>query len=105
MTDARLETSLDAFEVLTPPNPDYRELVRSIRAPILLVIGDAGVVSVETARELHSLNPLLRYELIPDVGHGLPYDKPDTLGEMVKGYLRSETEVTSPCRNIGEEGQ
>lgn len=33
---------MSAFEVLTPPNPDYRELIQSMRAPILLVIEDKG---------------------------------------------------------------
>ncbi len=89
MTDARLQTSLEAFEVLTPPNPDYRELVSSIDAPILLVLASSGIVSVEAARELQSLNPLLRYELIPDVGHGLPYDKPEHLGEVILSFSRS----------------
>lgn len=89
LTAARFQTSLDAFEVLTPPNPDYCELVRSIRVPILLVIADKGIVSVETARELQALNTLLHYELIPDAGHGLPYDQPERLGEVIKSFLRS----------------
>lgn len=65
LVDARLQTSIGAFEVLTPPNPDWRELVGNIGAPMLLLIGDRGIVSVETARELQSLNPLLHYEQIP----------------------------------------
>src|SRR6185295_826463 len=66
ITDARLQTQISAFEVLTPPNPDYRELVSAISVPALLVIGDNGVVSFETARELQKLNQRLRYERIPD---------------------------------------
>ncbi|OKO83922.1 hydrolase [Bradyrhizobium sp. NAS80.1] len=89
MTDARLQTNIGAFEVLTPPNPDYRELIGAISVPILLVIGDNGVVSVETARELQGLNQRLRYELIPDVGHGLPYDRPDDLAAAVRSFLES----------------
>jgi N-formylmaleamate deformylase len=87
--EARLRTATSAFEVLTPPNPDYRELVSTISVPSLLVIGDNGVVSVETARELHGLNQRLRYELIPNVGHGLPYDKPDELAAVVRTFLES----------------
>jgi len=91
MTDARLQTSLNAFEVLKPPNPDYCELICSIGAPTLLIIASNGVVSVDAAAELLSLNPLLRSELIPDAGHGLPYDKPEFLGEIIKCLLRRET--------------
>jgi pimeloyl-ACP methyl ester carboxylesterase len=89
LVDARLQTSMSAFEVLTPPNPDYHELIRSIRAPTLLVIGGKGIVSLDTARELQELNPLLRYELIPDGGHGLPYDQPERLGAGIMAFLRS----------------
>jgi pimeloyl-ACP methyl ester carboxylesterase len=89
VTDARLQTQISAFEVLTPPNPDYRELVSAISVPALLVIGDNGVVSFETARELQKLNQRLRYERIPDVGHGLPYDQPDRFAAVVGSFLQS----------------
>jgi pimeloyl-ACP methyl ester carboxylesterase len=89
ITDARLQTQISAFEVLTPPNPDYRELVSAISVPALLVIGDNGVVSFETARELQKLNQRLRYERIPDVGHGLPYDQPDRFAAVVGSFLQS----------------
>ena len=86
---ARLQTHIHAFDVLTPPNPDYRELIRSIRTPILLVIGGRGLVSLETAQALQCLNPCLSYEVIADGGHGLPYDQPERLGARVKAFLRS----------------
>lgn len=88
ITDARLQTQMSAFGVLTPPNPDYRQLVSSICVPILLVIGDKGVVSVETAQELQNLNPHFCYEQIPDAGHGLPYDQPDRFAAVVRSFLR-----------------
>ena len=90
MAEARLHTSLNAFEVLTPPNPDYRQLVSAIEVPTLLVIGDKGnVVSLETAAELRRLNPRLRVEQIRDAGHGLPYDQPERLAATVRSFLRS----------------
>lgn len=89
LTDARLQTHMSAFDVLTPPNPEYRDLVRNLRAPTLLVLGSKGVVSLETARELQNINPCLRYEMIADVGHGLPYDRPERLAAVVKSFLRS----------------
>jgi pimeloyl-ACP methyl ester carboxylesterase len=89
MTDARLQTSMNAFEVLAPPNPEYRALVGAICVPVLLVVGDKGVVSLETARELETLNPRLRCERIPDAGHGLPYDQPHRFAAVVRSFLRS----------------
>jgi pimeloyl-ACP methyl ester carboxylesterase len=89
MTAARLKTRIAAFDVLTPPNPDYRQLVSTTRVPILLVIGDKGVVSLETARELQRLDPRLRVEQIQNAGHGVPYDQPESFEAVVKSFLRS----------------
>lgn len=89
LVDAKLRTSVNAFQVLMPPNPEYRELITNIDVPILLVLGDRGIVSLDTARELQSLNPSLSFELIRDAGHGLPYDEPDRLGAIVESFLRT----------------
>jgi pimeloyl-ACP methyl ester carboxylesterase len=89
LAEARLQTRLSAFDVLTPPNPDYLRLVRTICVPILLVIGDAPVVSMETARELQSINPRVRVEQIRNAGHGVPYDQPDRLAAAVGCFLWS----------------
>lgn len=98
LTEARLQTHIGAFDVLTPPNPEYHGLVSAIDAPILLIIGDNGaVVSPETARELQKLNPRLRIEQLQDVGHGLPYDQPDRFEAVVKSFLRSMAAATHPC--------
>jgi N-formylmaleamate deformylase len=90
LAEARLQTRMNAFEVLTPPNPQYRELVNAIHVPVLLVIGGVGgVVSLETASELQGLNPRLRVEQILDAGHGVPYDQPERLAAVVRSFLAS----------------
>jgi pimeloyl-ACP methyl ester carboxylesterase len=89
IVSARLQTRLSAFDVLTPPNPVYQELVASIDVPILLVIGDGGVVSLETARELQGLNSGLRVEVISNAGHGLQYDQPERFEAVVRDFMRS----------------
>jgi pimeloyl-ACP methyl ester carboxylesterase len=87
---ARLQTSMRAFEVLTPPNPDYMQVVGGIEVPGLLVIGgSAGVVSPEVAAELQHINPQLQVEQIPEAGHGLHYDQPERFAIVVKSFLRS----------------
>jgi pimeloyl-ACP methyl ester carboxylesterase len=87
--EARLKTRMAAFEVLTPPNPAYRDVVRAIDVPTLLVIGDRSpVVTLEMAMELRSLNPRLRIEQVRDAGHALPFDQPERLGEVVVPFLR-----------------
>jgi pimeloyl-ACP methyl ester carboxylesterase len=89
LADARLKTRLDAFDVLTPPNPEYRRVVSAIAVPTLLVIGDSSpVVTLEMATELRSLNPRVRIERIRDAGHGLPFDQPERLGAVVAAFSR-----------------
>ncbi len=89
VAEARMKTRICAFDVLTPPNPEYHRLVSAIDIPILLVIGDNGVVSLETAQELQNLNPRLRVEQIKDAGHGLQYDQPERFEVVVRSFLRS----------------
>ena len=86
---ARLQTSMAAFDVLTPPNPDYKQLVSEIDVPSLLVFGDKGVVLPVVAQELQHLNPRFRVAQIPEVGHGLHYDQPERLAAIVRSFIRS----------------
>lgn len=89
LAEARLQTRLSAFGVLTPPNPEYHQLLSTIRVPILLVIGDAPIVSFETARELQKLSPRVRIEQIQNAGHGVPYDQPERFEAVIRSFLRS----------------
>jgi N-formylmaleamate deformylase len=86
---ARLQTSMNAFDVLTPPNPDYMQLASSIDVPTLLVIAENGVVSSTLAAELQCVNPKFQVEKIPKAGHGVHYDQPERFAAIVKSFLRS----------------
>ena len=87
---AQLQTRMSAFDVLTPPNPDYKLVVSKIDVPTLIVLGDAGVVSISAAEELKRINPLLQIEQIANAGHGLHYDQPERFSTVVKSFLRSK---------------
>lgn len=90
LVQARFQTSMRAFEVLTPPNPDYVQLINTLDVPSLLVIGDVGsVVSPEMAAELAGLNQRLEVVQIKEAGHGVPYDQPDRLSAVIQAFLRS----------------
>jgi N-formylmaleamate deformylase len=89
IAQARLQTSMAAFDVLTPPNPDYRQLVSSIAVPGLLVFGDKGVVSPAVAEELQRLNPGFQVQQIPEAGHGLHYDQPERFAAIVRSFIGS----------------
>ncbi|ATB33592.1 alpha/beta fold hydrolase [Melittangium boletus] len=89
LAEARLKTPLGAFDVLTPPIPDYRAVMSAIDVPSLLVIGDSSpVVTIEMATELRELNPRVRIAQVQDAGHGLPFEQPERLGEVVASFLR-----------------
>lgn len=86
---ARLQTRQQAFAVLTPPNPDFRELVRQMLAPVLLIIGgEGGVVSREAAEELQGLNARLHIEQIRKAGHGMHYDYPERVAAAVQAFFQ-----------------
>ncbi len=86
---ARLQTSMAAFDVLTPPYPDYKQLVSAINVPGLLIFGDKGLVSNLVAEELLRLNPGFQLARIPEAGHGLHYDQPERFAAVVKSFMRS----------------
>ncbi len=92
---ARLQTSIRAFDVLTPPNPDFMQLACSIDVPTLLVIADAGVISPVLAGELQRSNPRIHVEQISDAGHGVHYDQPDRFAAVVRSFLRSRYALPS----------
>lgn len=99
LASARLQTRMSAFDVLTPPNPEYHQLVSTIDVPILIVIGDAGVVSLETARELQGLNSHIQVEQIKDAGHGVQYDQPERFEAVVRSFLSSVVASRRPTCN------
>lgn len=86
---ARLQTSMAAFGVLTPPNPDYKMLVSAIDVPSLIVFGDKGVVSSADAEELQRLNSRLQAVQIREAGHSVHLDQPERFAAVVRSFIRS----------------
>jgi len=86
---ARFQTRMSAFEVLAPPNPEYRALVASLEVPTLLALGDRPVVTYETAQELQGLNARLTLTQLADAGHGVPYDQPAPLAAAITSFVNS----------------
>ncbi len=87
---ARFQTSIHAFEILTPPNPDYVQLINNLHVPSLLVIGGVGsVVTPEVASKLSELNQHLETVQIVEAGHAVPYDQPEHFSAVVQTFLRS----------------
>ncbi|MCF7852185.1 MAG: alpha/beta hydrolase [Simkaniaceae bacterium] len=88
LVQARYQTSPKAFGILMPPNPDYRQLIKALDIPSLLVLGGVGAaISVEAAAELARLNQYLKVTQIAEAGHGIPYDQPERLAVVVKDFF------------------
>lgn len=87
---ARMQTSMHAFKVLKPPNPDYLQLIPTLDIPSLLIIGDASaVISPAAAADLAKLNQHLKVLQIKEAGHAIPYDQPERFSSAVQIFLRS----------------
>jgi pimeloyl-ACP methyl ester carboxylesterase len=87
---ARFQTSIHAFDILIPPNPDFRQLTSTLTIPTLLIIGGVnGVVSTKVAAELARFNRQLEIVQIEESGHGIPFDQPERFSTLVKAFLRS----------------
>ncbi len=87
---ARFQTSVNAFEILTPPNPDYKQMISNLNVTSLLVIGDVGsVVSKSMAIELTELNQHLQAVQIAEAGHAVPYDQPECFSAIVQTFLHA----------------
>jgi N-formylmaleamate deformylase len=90
LVQARFQTNMHAFQILTPPNPDYIQLIKTLDIPSLLVIGDVdAVVSSGMASELAKLNRRMEVAQIAKAGHGVPYDQPERFSAHVKAFLHS----------------
>lgn len=89
---ARFQTSIHAFEILRPPNPDYLQLINTIEVPTLLVIGDVGaIVSVEMGAELAKLNQRVAVVQLTHAGHAVPYDQPESFAAAVRTFLSTNS--------------
>jgi N-formylmaleamate deformylase len=87
---ARFQTTINALEILKPPNPNYLQLINTLAIPSLLVIGDVGgIISTEMAAELVALNQNLKFVQITKAGHAVPYDQPDRFSAVVQNFLGS----------------
>ena len=86
---ARLQTSMAAFDVLTPPSPDYRKLIPAIDVPSFIVFGDKGVISSAMAEELKRMNPTIQTKMIREAGHSVHLDQPKQVASTIRTFLHS----------------
>ncbi len=86
---AKLKTSIAAFDVLIPPNPDYKKLMKSINIPSLIIFGGKGIISSIVAKELQDLNTMISIVQIPEAFHGIHYDQLESFTFITHSFINS----------------
>jgi pimeloyl-ACP methyl ester carboxylesterase len=66
---------------------DWREAVRALRVPSLVIHGEQDVLAAENSRQTVSLLPDARLELLADAGHMPFWEAPDRFFALVEAFL------------------
>jgi pimeloyl-ACP methyl ester carboxylesterase len=66
---------------------DWRQEIRAVRAPTLVIHGELDPLPVETSFELASLVSGAQHAVIPDAGHMPFWDAPDVFFPLVERFL------------------
>lgn len=69
---------------------DHRERLRGLRLPLLAVAGEHDqLVPPALSQELAALAPGARAEIVPGVGHLLPWEAPQALAALLRGWVHA----------------
>lgn len=77
-----------------------RAELASIKAPMLILVGDRDFVRVEHAVEIFKSIPSSELAVIPDAGHFALYSEPERVIPIVQHFLE-KPEVRSPVAHAG----
>jgi proline iminopeptidase len=66
---------------------DWREQLRALSTPTLVLHGERDALTVAVAIELNSLLPRARLTLIPDAGHMPFWEAPERLFHVIDDFL------------------
>jgi pimeloyl-ACP methyl ester carboxylesterase len=95
--DIKAQFNLRVLDVSPPmtggarPAPPWRDTVKAITCPILLIAADparGGIVTPAVAAEAKQLAHELRVVTVPDVGHNIHRENYPPYREAVAAYLR-----------------
>lgn len=73
-----------------PRNTITYPLLEAMKAPVLIVCGDADLVTPPALMRLAAAHiPGCRFELIPEAGHGSHWEQPDVWNRLVLDFIRT----------------
>ena len=89
--DAKIEMSEPALRaILLSMRPDWRDFLRKIQCPILLITGDVArgiIITPEQYQEAVAINPRVREAHVPNAGHCIHRDQFEPTMDQVKAFL------------------
>lgn len=74
---------------------DWRDRLRSLSTPTLVLHGERDALPMRVALELQALLPRARHVIIPDVGHMPFFEAPASFFDLVDSHLASPTAPVS----------
>ncbi|MFM1855404.1 MAG: hypothetical protein RLZ83_713 [Pseudomonadota bacterium] len=69
---------------------DHRDRLRTLALPLLMVAGECDqLVPLALSQEVAPLVPGARVEIVPGVGHLLPWEAPETLAKLLRNWIEA----------------
>jgi len=93
---ARRQFEMDLFNLFPHEGMEWREIVKQITAPFLLLtaeVSQGGVVTPQIAREAAQMAPACRWVHIEGVGHSIRFDDFEAYFRAVNSFLREIDKV------------
>ncbi|MBN1933372.1 MAG: alpha/beta fold hydrolase [Anaerolineae bacterium] len=93
--ESKKQLSPNAAVRMGGPRPDWRELVRRIAVPTLLIVGDPelhAIVTLEVAQEAAALNPLIEVVQLK-AGHNIRREQFEAFIAAVQAFLKKHYKI------------
>lgn len=74
---------------------DYRDALRKVDVPTLIIHGDADLVPVSASESYADVLPGARLEVVEGAGHFLLDEKPDAFSKLVREFVTSAERIPS----------
>ena len=88
--DSKVQVSSNVVQTLRQAEPRWQEIVPQITCPILLIVGDEEMGSVNTGEDVEAITSVWREGQavsIEGAGHMVHYDRFEAFLALVKGFL------------------
>ena len=79
----------DMASILERAQEEFWHLLPDIKAPTLLITGEAGLVSTEDADRMIRTIPHARHDVMAGAGHNVHLDDPAACRDLIEGFLEN----------------